>query len=115
MMRFLCLLTLSCLTTACASSPFVGHWQADSLPADAIPDGVETSTMVINKDGTFGVMLNNAEGGLVTGLNGTWTSLTDKQIQLLTADGDEGTATLMDKDTLLAGADGVAVRFERQK
>ena len=101
----------------CSSSPsFVGVWQTDSLPADGLPVDAVSITVVIKKDGAFGVTLDDTAGKLVNGVAGTWSKMKNGGIEMMVPGlSDTTTATLLDGETLLAVSDGVAVRLQRQR
>ena len=115
-MRMALLLTVFFIG-GCVSSPsFVGVWQSDSLPADGLPDDAASITVVIKKDGAFGVTLDDTAGKLVNGVAGTWSKMDNGRIEMIVPGGSvTTTATLLDGETLLTESDGVVVRLQRRR
>ena len=115
-MRMIFTIGLFFAIAGCSSAPsFVGTWHAGNLTVEGMPDGASSSTVVINRDGTFGATFDNAAGDLVAGANGTWSAMESGGIKMVVPDGPEGTATLLDEDTMLAAGEGGAIRFQRQQ
>lgn len=114
-MRRLACLAVICLVSGCSSPSFVGQWHTDTLPPEGMPDSAASLTMIIQPDQTFSVMFDDADGTMVVGVNGSWTQVSESQIALSVPDGPEGTAEMLDPDTILAAGNGGAVRMQRQK
>lgn len=115
-MRLFMLLVICGLCSACTSSPFVGTWHTDHLPAQGMPEAATSSTAVFHNDGACVATFMDAQDNLVIGVNGKWTQVSDSQIDITSAQFDStATGTLLDKNALLIAGDGVAVRYERQQ
>ncbi len=114
-MRATLLAILFVFIIGCASPSFVGTWHTDRLPKEEMPDNAASSTLIIKKEGSFSVTIDNTAGDLIDGVNGTWSEMKNGGIVIITSDGPRATATILDKNTLLVAGQGTAIRYQRQE
>ncbi len=116
-MRATLLAILLVFMTGCASPSFVGTWHTDRLPKEKMPDNAVSSTLMISKEGSFSVTLDNTTGDIIRGANGTWSEMENGSIVMIPSDANrsQATATLLDKNTLLVADRGLAIRYQRKE
>jgi hypothetical protein len=103
------------LVVGCASSPFVGSWEAETLPQGMPPGTV--GALEIADSGSYVVTFEDGGGNAIVGLEGTWKAESDTVVQFTFEDGpeglDSGRGTLNAEDRLRVVAGRDAAVFKR--
>ncbi|MEO1130605.1 MAG: hypothetical protein AAFX05_12995 [Planctomycetota bacterium] len=103
------------LCVGCASSPFVGSWEAETVP-QGMPSGT-VGSLEIAESGSYVVTFEDRRGNAIVGLEGTWEAESDTVVLFEVSEGPEGMergrGTLGANDRLRVVAGRDAAVFKR--
>ena len=108
---------LGLMLAGCASKPsYAGVWRSEKMPPEAMEEGVVATQLVLAEEGAFSGYFEMEDGSPMGGFSGSWVTNGIGGIDFI-VDGDgpeKATGQLIDDNTLLGAADGMALTFTRQ-